>query len=346
MELTTLNFHLTNNCNLRCKHCLYSSGEFSIVEMDFNLIRKFLIEFAGLSENQGTLNLYGGETLLRKDIFDIISFADKLGLKVGMTTNINVSKDILEKLAHSNIQRITVDMDGANPDTHDWLRNKQGHFKQTVSAIKLFKQYDKFVSVNSVLHLKNIDQVESILDLCKKLRIDSISFYLFTPLGRGKNIKRLLIGPEQWQEARERTLKWIKGNSPNFDIIWERSYEDKNKLSELPHSLCDGFPSKVIDVRCDGKVYFCGLLISVDGQSLGNIQKQSLKQIIGKRKQFAIKNKSGCAALALSVQRLKHKKLIDPRKSTKNLVPVCPYDWGVLSGNKTKIVNKFVHVDD
>lgn len=300
-------------------------------------------DFAKLSKNKGTVNLYGGETLLRRDIFKIIKSAQDEGLKVGITTNVNVPDKTLEKVVKMKVSRITVDIDGGNAITHDLLRNKKGHFEQSKKAIEYFRKEGLFVSVNSVLHKKNICEVESILKLCKDLEVNSVSFYLFTPLGRGWNIKSQLLEPKEWLDVRRRVVGWIKINHPEFSVIWEKSYAKSNTQNEK--KLCEGLASQVIDVRCDGRVYYCGLLISVDGNSFADLKKGNIKDALKNRKVRGFTDDIGCSALAIQNE-IKTGALADPRKKEFGFVPVCPYDWEVLSGAKSKIHNKFVHVDD
>lgn len=343
MKLNTINFHLTNRCNLLCKHCLYNSGKKLIDELKTPKILKIIKEFAKLSKNKGTVNLYGGETLLVKNIFKIIQGAQSENLQIGITTNVNVPDTVLKKLAKFDVSRITVDIDGGKSSTHDWLRNKKGHFDQSKKAIQYFLKQGKYVSVNSVLHKKNANEIEMILNLCKELGINSISFYLFTPLGRGWNIKSQVMCSQEWFAIKNRVINWVKENKPQFSVIWEKSYAQKK--AEKERRLCDGFESQVLDVRCDGKVYFCGLLISVDGNSFGDLKKEKMENIIKKRKINSFALDTGCSALAIQND-IKTGKSEDMREKYKNIVPVCPYDWEILSGRKSNMQRKFVHVDD
>lgn len=345
MILKTLNFHITNRCNMLCKHCLYSSGEKNIKEMSFNEIKQLINDFAIISNYQGTINLYGGEPLLRSDIFEIIDFAKSNKLNVGMTTNINVSDAILIRLSKSDISRITIDLDGGSSFTHDWLRNKIGHFEKSINAIKLFISSKKYTSVNSVMNKKNIHETESILDMCKKLNVNSINFYLFTPIGRGISIKDVMLGPEEWLLVRNRVINWIKRNKPKFGIIWECAYENILSQDNLHASLCERYSSEVVDVRCDGNVYFCGLLLAIDRISLGSIKEKKLGIILNNREKLRIKKKFGCVALALQ-ENSNLDNLIDPRKSTNTIIPGCPYNWEMLCGDNRIIKDKFVHVVD
>lgn len=342
MNLKTLNSHLTNRCNMRCRHCVYSCGEKLIEEMNYPEIKELIREFSRISGGQGTLNLFGGEVFLRKDIFRIINLALSQDLNVGITTNVNFPQDIIDKICRTKISRLAVDIDGANAAGHDWFRNKKGHFKKSKEAIKCFLGAGIFTTSHTVLHKKNAKEVEALLKIGQKIGINFMSFYFFTPLGRGKRIKNLVIGPKEWKEIRERIKKWADDNSPGFGIIWERSYEYVDKINSLSSDLCQGKLSDVIDVRCDGNVYYCGLLEAVDFGCLGNVKKETLTKILDRRKECAVGIKSGCAALAYSHN---PRKLIDPRPSTNEIIPVCPYNWELLYGSLPDLKSKFAYID-
>jgi MoaA/NifB/PqqE/SkfB family radical SAM enzyme len=310
--------------------------------MSFQETKRLIKEFADITDKQGTLNLFGGEVFLRNDIFNIIDYAISLGITIGITTNANLPKEIIKKNIKREIGRLSIDINGANSNSHDWLRNKKGHFHQSLEVIKTCVRSGKFTASNIILHRDNIQEIEEILTLCNRVGINSISCYLFTPLGRGKSIKDLVLGPTEWKDARKKVKKWISNNSPKFGIIWERAYEYLNKIDDLPLSPCRGRSNDVIDIRCDGNVYYCGLLSAVDFASLGNVKKEGLTTILNKRKRCVVKIKSGCAALAYEYS---PERLIDPRPSTNKIVPVCPYDWELLYGFSANLKRKFTYVD-
>lgn len=342
MQLTTMNLHVSNKCNLLCKHCLYCSGSQSIDEMDLSQIKRLIDEFHKLAGCKGTVNIYGGEPLIREDIFEILDYLHMLDMNVGMTTNINVSKEMVERLADIPMSRITIDLDGASSSTHDWLRNKQGHFKQSVAALKYFKSKGKYISVNAVMHKENIGELHTLLSLCEEIQVDMISFYLFTPIGRGREYKHILLDPVEWKAAYQSIQKWICGNNPSFGIVWERSYEYENVALKLPKHLCEEREYDVFDVRCDGNLYFCGLLLAVDGRPFGNVKETSLPELLEKRHEYLIHHKKGCAALGyLATGDMD--RLIDPREEMDSIVPVCPYDWEILQGTN-ELKKKFTHI--
>jgi MoaA/NifB/PqqE/SkfB family radical SAM enzyme len=69
-------FYLTNDCNLRCRHCWisprYNSGPVSLSSLPFDLYKKIIKEAKPLGLN--AVKLTGGEPLLHPQISDIIDF--------------------------------------------------------------------------------------------------------------------------------------------------------------------------------------------------------------------------------------------------------------------------------
>jgi MoaA/NifB/PqqE/SkfB family radical SAM enzyme len=296
-------------------------------EMSFDKISELIDEFAVITSHKGTINLFGGEALLRSDIFEIIKKAKKEGLSVGITTNSHLPEHFLDKLLEQDMDRITCDLDGATPETHDWLRNMKGNFKEALKTLKKSVAKKIFTTVNSVLYKNNINQVLPILELCKKIGVDGLAFYYFTPTGRGANIVDQVVDPEKWMETKKIVLGWIKENSPKFTVCWEEAYQ-LIKSPTRPPWRCEEKHTETVFVRCDGEVYSCALLEGADC-SLGNVNKDKLEKILTKRKEKAFARSGGCPALAFHKYHDLSKP--DPRTCPKSLKLGCPYDYLILN---------------
>lgn len=341
-KLTTINWHLTNRCNLCCKHCLYDSGKTKFEEMITAEIRRVIDEFASLNNLKKTINLYGGEPLLRDDIYEIIEYAASKGIEIGITTNINVNSEKFEKLLQSSVSRVSIDIDGS-PQHHNWLRNKENHINHVIESFELLKKAGKYISSTCVLHNQNKKDIYDVLELGRKIGLKALSFYLFTPLGRGKLLKDFVIGAHEWLSIKKQISDWCKENHPDYIVVFERSYDKKENL-ENNKSLCMTGTGEVLDIRSDGHVCFCGLLIGIGQPNLGNVKEDSLVSILKKRKENTINITCGCSALALS-QGQDINNLVDFRESEDNIVPVCPYNWDLLwAGNDPETRKKFIHL--
>jgi len=181
------------------------------------------------------------------------------------------------------------------------------------------------------------------LSLGQKIGLKALSFYLFTPLGRGKMLNNFVIEGKEWLAIKDKISQWCKDNNPDYIVVYERSYDHKSNL-ENNKSLCMTGNGDVLDIRSDGAACFCGLLIGIGQPDLGNIKKDTLKTILENRKTNTIDITCGCSALALSQgQDIKH--LVDFRKSSQDIVPVCPYNWDLLwAGHDEETQKKFVHL--
>ena len=91
-----LDLHITNRCNLRCRHCVYKSGDLEMPDFPYAAL-KWLANYLqklGIKE----IHITGGEPLLHPDLFSIIQFLSVNGFTVKMQSNgllINLSTAVL-----------------------------------------------------------------------------------------------------------------------------------------------------------------------------------------------------------------------------------------------------------
>ena len=327
--------HITNKCNMLCRHCVYDSGIRKLDEMSLKTIVRIIKEYSEITFGSGIIGLIGGEPLVRKEIFQIIEEINKTQLLVRVTTNGNFSEKYLMKLLKYKIDRVTLSLGGVIPQTHDWLVNKKDHFYKVIDNIKLFKSKGIFTAVNIVLHKNNIFQVVPLLELFISLNIDNASFLFFTPIGRGKNISEMVVSPKLWLNIKKEVMKWIKKRSPNFGINWEQSYISNNKLNSQHHKrilTCQKGSNNTFFVRCDGQTYSCALLEGAPC-SPGNLKNFSLGEILNRKDKYAFNGKFiGCPALSYHINGKLDGK--DPRILDDNIVLGCPFEYETL--NKLK----------
>ncbi|AKB47813.1 Radical SAM domain heme biosynthesis protein [Methanosarcina sp. Kolksee] len=354
MKLTAVNLHLNNECNLRCRHCLYESGEIAIEGFRFPVLRGWIEQFAELMGDGGTLNLFGGEPLLHPDILPIIDHASSLGLSVGITTN-GVLEGKFTELLRTPVSRVSIDLHGATKEQHDFVRNFSGHYEISLDRIKEAVAAGKSVGVNSALARFNSGHVEDLLKLCADLRVANISFYLLSPAGRGKSLLKDILNADEWLTIRDKIFSWCKTNNPAFGVIWERCYDHKENFAGVVKSMCRSAIADTLDVRSDGVVIPCGLLMSAarpfapNGPILGSLQTTSLKEIIETRGKHLFSDGEGCPALALHAG--EHKDVLwhdigkyDPRAQITDAALLCPYEWQPLWGNLRTIRKTHAHV--
>ena len=121
--MRTITLQVTQNCNLRCKYCVYSESyenhTHSNKRMNFETAKKaidFLYEHSSLSESVG-VGFYGGEPLLEIELLKkCVDYAKKVfygkDLNFTVTTNATLLTDEVMDFLVENDFYVTVSFDG------------------------------------------------------------------------------------------------------------------------------------------------------------------------------------------------------------------------------------------
>src|SRR5690606_15809368 len=146
-----LKWSITDECNLRCKHCFRSERTKTIERTEIDLL---IDDFA--KNKVACVALTGGEPLLHKDFLYIINTLHKHKIYTEVATNgILLDKEIVKYLCNKNISRIQVSVDGTNDETNDFIRGK-GTYTKIIEAIKLLKYYNIEVTAAVTLNHLNV----------------------------------------------------------------------------------------------------------------------------------------------------------------------------------------------
>lgn len=214
---------ITNQCNLRCKHCYNASGENYIAasdELTDQEVLKLVTDIAAMKPMN--FCFCGGEPLLRKDLLMEAARILKEGCRfVSMVTNgYLVTPDIAQSIVASGVERLQVSLDGARSETHDRLRRRKGAFDRAINAIIAFKEAGAFdIEVAFCPTAFNIHEFPIFYDLCNRLEIKNIRVQPLMLLGRtNKYLNELQPTNAQYRELVSMINKYrIACNGPNIE---------------------------------------------------------------------------------------------------------------------------------
>ncbi len=209
-QLVYLFWECTLNCNFFCKHCGSNAGrKFSLRELTTEEIKKtFKNIAASYNPREIMISVTGGEPLLRKDIFEVMAYANKLGFPWGIVTNgFLVDEDVVHKMKESGMTTVTVSIDGIGR-IHDDFRGARGAYEKAISAIKLLldTKFLKCVQITTSIHKENISQLEEMREKFSALGIDSWRVMNVDPIGRAEINKEIIIGGKELKNL----LQFIK----------------------------------------------------------------------------------------------------------------------------------------
>lgn len=187
---------LTRACNLRCVHCYASAaaepapGELSHSEaLDvIDDLARFKVPAVLMS---------GGEPLMRPDILPLIRYARYRGLACTLSTNGTLIDDAMaDELTQVGLKYVGLSLDGA-PATHDKLRGARGAFERSVAAIDRCVARGIRVGVRFTAHALNIQDIDTIFELCAEHRVNRVCVYHLAYSGRGQGMQKVDLTADQ-----------------------------------------------------------------------------------------------------------------------------------------------------
>jgi AdoMet-dependent heme synthase len=195
-------FHLTERCNLACRHC-YQSGQVS--EMNYEEICGIIADaktaIEGWANDYGmdvspSLHFTGGEPLLRGDLFPILRYAWGCGFSTSLMSNGTLIDAVTAKhLRRAQVRDIQVSLDGLEA-AHEKLRGS-GSFQLALAGIRNLAGEGLEVHLNVTVSRLNVKQTEGLVALAEEIGVASIAFSRLVPSGRGKKLVRHALTAEE-----------------------------------------------------------------------------------------------------------------------------------------------------
>ena len=227
-------WEVTRRCNLACLHCR-ASAENIAYDQELSLPEaKQLIQ--SFSKTGSPLVIFtGGESLLRLDIFELVSLVKAQGLRAAMSVNGTLlNSQNIEQMKDSGISRCSISIDGESALVHDKFRGVPGAFNQALNGIALLRKANIPFQINTTITPHNLHSLASMLNLCKQLGAVAWHIFLLVPVGRGKNLEGL--DPQAYEKA----LNWIYNHAQVEDIEIKPTcapqYNRLLKYNSLPNS--------------------------------------------------------------------------------------------------------------
>ena len=198
-------WNITKRCNLRCKHCYANaSPEGAPDELTFEQRKNVIDQLA----DAGVVSVAfsGGEPLLTPHIFEIFRYAADKGLYVNVATNGTlVTPEIAQKMKDSGVKYVEVSIDSPDPKEHDEFRGVKGAWNRSIQGIKNARDAGLCTGIAYTVTKQNISRVPEMVQLARDLKVCTMIFFNFVPVGRGKEIEKLDLGPKE----REELMKYL-----------------------------------------------------------------------------------------------------------------------------------------
>ncbi|MEW5746327.1 MAG: thio(seleno)oxazole modification radical SAM maturase SbtM [Nitrospirota bacterium] len=286
----TLQWHITQACDLHCKHCYDRSARSTVpLEQAFGVLDD-LRSFCRSRGVSGQVSFTGGNPLLHPHFTELYRAAVERGLTVAILGNPSTRKALEELAAIQRPAFFQVSLEGLL-EHNDAIRGP-GHFDRVIDFLRLLRELDIYSMVMLTLTRNNMEQVLPLADLLRGIT-DTFTFNRLSAVGEGARLQPVPVEIypaflERYAEAAEENpIMGLKDSLIN--ILHQR------KGLEL-FGGCAGFGCgaafNFAALLPDGEVHACRKFPS----PIGTINTRGLAEIYDSAE--ARRYREGCSACA------------------------------------------------
>ncbi|MFA5093785.1 MAG: radical SAM protein [Candidatus Omnitrophota bacterium] len=313
-------WHITDACNFRCRHCYQHSY---VKDSDLSLQDLLKIYRNIVSSSPGRkvdFNITGGEPLIRKDVYDLLNYLDRdpsAGELMLITNASLIDEDVAAKLdAVKKLKAVKISMDGATEKTNDMIR-KPGAFRAVLEKVNLIQEKTRLeVIIMLTLMRSNSYELPALFQLCRDLRVDGLILERFIPLGQSKELKSEVLRKEDWKRVVKDVCEYMEADMSESEILPCKAFwvKFKEENAELLTAGCN-LGEDAFAILPNGDLLPCRRFDFV----LGNLLKENFADVVlrsdilrdvadksklkGKCRNCQISACRGCRALAYAVDR-------------------------------------------
>ncbi|WP_046469265.1 pyrroloquinoline quinone biosynthesis protein PqqE [Allosalinactinospora lopnorensis] len=244
---------LTYACPL---HCAYCSNPLNLADYRDELStaqwQRVLTEARELGVLQ--LHLSGGEPLQRRDIVEIVHSATDLGLYTNLITSaLGLSRRRAEQLRAAGLGHVQISIQAAEAAESDRIAGTPS-FERKLTAAHLVKELDWPLTLNVVLHRRNIDRVTDILRIAEELRADRVELANTQYYGWAWHNRSALLPSRPQIERAETTVRAARERlRERMEIV----YVLPDYYGQYPKPCMGGWGQRQLTVAPNGDVLPC-----------------------------------------------------------------------------------------
>ncbi len=147
---------LTYRCNEKCVHCYLDHEDHG--EMTTAEIKDVLDQMA--AAGVFFLTLSGGEILMRKDFFEILTYAAKKTFCIKLKTNAMLIREReAKKIRALGVESVQISIYSHRPEIHDAITKVPGSLARSIKAIRFLREQGLPVIIANVLMAINLQRL-------------------------------------------------------------------------------------------------------------------------------------------------------------------------------------------
>jgi PqqA peptide cyclase len=266
---------LTHRCPLRCVYC---SNPLELQSRANELSTEIWSRVFNEAAEAGVLqtDLTGGEPLARTDIVDLVHNARAAGLYVSLiSSGLPLDETKLESLVRAGLDHFQLSFQGAREETANDISGTKSHAHK-LRVLQWLKRYRIGVTLNFVIHRRNIDELEEMLAIVEDSGAGCVEFASVQYYGWAfANRQNLLPTRQQLDHCvglLHRAEEQLRGKIRVLFVV-------PDYYAKFPKPCVGGWGRKLILITPNGDVLPCHAATVLPGLSFENVKNRALREI-------------------------------------------------------------------
>ncbi len=271
MQYLPIQWHITNRCQNRCKHCYvfdiqsYENGISN--PMSFYEAKEIVDSISeGSAKRDFSVSVFlsGGDPLLCDYFFELLTYLHSKVDRIHILGNPNLlSQEVAQKLKNLGVSSYQMSLEGTK-EINDYLRS-EGNFESTLKAVKILNKVGIDSHIMMTASKYNSGYLEDVMDIVHNNKVKLFAFARLCSFGEGEILNKEYFAPHEYKDILLRYLEKQKrliekGTSTHFakkDNLFKLLYSDLGLIpgNDLRKGGCG--IARGITILPDGTVYAC-----------------------------------------------------------------------------------------
>jgi PqqA peptide cyclase len=266
---------LTHRCPL---HCVYCSNPLELQQRASELSTEVWTRVFSEAAEAGVLqaDFTGGEPLARIDLVELVRAARAAGLYVNLiTSGLPLDEARLDALVEAGLDHIQLSFQGAEAETAAEISNTKSH-AQKLRVLEWLRQHRIAVTLNFVIHRRNIEQIPAMLEIAESSCATRVEFANVQYYGWAfANRENLLPTRAQLDES----LRTIQQAQERLKGKIRIEYVVPDYYAKYPKPCMGGWGRKLILITPNGDALPCHAARVIPELNFDNVRDRGLREI-------------------------------------------------------------------
>lgn len=266
---------LTHRCPL---HCVYCSNPLELSQRNSELSTEIWSRVFREAAEAGVLHadFTGGEPLARPDLVELIRAARSAGLYVNLiTSGLPMDEARLATLVDAGLDHLQLSFQGAREEIAREVSGTKSH-AQKLRVLGWMKQHRIALTLNFVIHRRNLDQLKEMLALAESSGAGRVEFAHVQYYGWAfANREQLLPTREQLN----RSVEQLKAAQELLRGKLRVEYVVPDYYARFPKACMGGWGGKLMLITPEGDTLPCHAARVIPGLQFENVKNRGLREI-------------------------------------------------------------------